>query len=402
MIGSAYADSALNQEVIEIQNALQAEFSPILTSAHPENSMVVIVGDQISGVEIAALEIIKSQVKRPELVPLIVKKESKEILDEALQTSKTVFLVGGPSQNLVTRRFVDDGLVKIPGPGNAKVLVISRGNNKVNSKVIVLSDLRGINNVARDSARLSPLAKFIPVKYVPVAASGIGVLLAYLLKFAKVYGGKKVSSIGKKKAEVKEKYLGFKVKHFHVKAREYISILIGAAAYGLAIALSYTGIQSALLKTLQVSLLACLIVFGIKELIRLFMSFKAKIHAEFVFWIPGAIIALISGWLGNTMNSVAFLLEIKDSNFSSDKLAKIKYTVIVLAFVAGIIFFVLNLLHATKLYQMIMASATTSSMAEIFAIKPLAGKDIKAWKPRLWIFTLIIMAILYVLINFVI
>ena len=73
-----------------------------------------------------------------------------------------------------------------------------------------------------------------------------------------------------------------------------------------------------------------------------------------------------------------------------------------MAFLAGAVFFVINLVHPAKLYQMIMATATTSSMAEMIPVKPLAGKDFSEWKKWLWILTTIVMTVLYVLMNFVI
>jgi len=406
---SSNAIADINQEVQEIQSTLQSEFYDILAAPNSQDKMIVVIGSQINGVEAVAIEIIKSKIQKPQLIPLITRKESEGTLNEVLTTSKTVFLVGGPSQNLVTRKFVNEGLVKISEAEKGKSLILSRGKNRNNAKIIVLSDSRGFNNVARDSARLSPLAKFMPLPLVPVAASIIGILLSYilrfwpyLLKFLKTYAGKYISSKGKKTAKVKEHYIGFKVAHHHVKLRECISILIASSAYAVAIALSYTGLQSEIVKTLKITLIAAFVIFGIKEIIRILMSFIAKIHAEFVFWLPGAIVACISGWLGNTMNTVSFILEFPDKHFSHEKMTKIKYAVTIMAFLAGAVFFVINLVHPAKLYQMIMATATTSSMAEMIPVKPLAGKDFKEWKKWLWITTTLVMAVLYVLMNFVI
>ena len=396
------AQSSVQHEINAIQEDINKEFADIFSADNPQDKMMVIIGEQVNGVEKLVIEIIKKRVKKPELTPLVVKYESNEVLEEAEQTSKVIFLIGGPAQNSITKEFVKQGFVQIPQLDKSKALVLARGKNKKDTKVVVLSDLRGFNNIERESARLSPLAKFMPVKYVPVAASLIGVLLVYLTKFLKVYGGKYITSIGKKSAEVKEQYLGFMINHLHIKVREYLAILIGASIYGLAIALSYTGLQSTMLKTFQITLLSCLIIFGVKESIRFVMSYFTKIHAEFVFWVSGGVIALLSGYLGNTMNTVAYIIEFKDKHFSFEKLTKIKYIVVLITFFLGTTFFLMNLLFPAKLYQMIMASATTSGMAEMFPFKPLGGKDIKVWKPRVWYLTFIIMVVSYVMINFVI
>jgi len=362
----------------------------------------MIIGSQISGLERVAAEIVKRRIDRPEIIESILRKDTDEALQEARETSKTVFLIGGPSQNLVTKKLIREGLVQGPQIEKGKILAVARGTNNQNSKIVVFSDVRGFRNIERESARLSPLAKIMPVAYVPAAASIIAIILAYLVSFIKKFLAAHITSLGKKRAQIKEEYLGFGIKHFHFKVREYIAILIGASVFGMAIALSYTGLQSAVLETFRLTLVVCLVIFALKESIRLLLSYVMKIHAEFKFWLPGAVISLIGGFLGNTLNTTAFVLEVKDKEFSFDKSAKIKYAVVLSVFIAGTVFFVLNFLFPSRLYQMIMASTTTLGMAEIIPVRPLQGQIIREWKPWLWFFTFIFMAILYVLMNFVV
>lgn len=392
----------LQDEATEIQNIINEEFSDIFENENPQDRLVMIVGIQVSVIERAAAEIIKAQIRFPETIDLVLIKESDEALRIARETSKTIFLIGGPSQNLVTKTLMREGVVQEPDVEKDKFLAVARGTNNAGSKIVVFSDLRGYNNIERESARLSPLANFIPVEYVPAAASIIGVILAFLISFTKKIAGAYLTGMAKKKAQVKEEYAGFKIKHFHVKFREYGAILIAALFFGMAIALSYTGLQSAVIQTFQLTVVVVIVIFAIREGVRLLMAYLMKVHAEYKFWLAGGIISLVSGFLGNTMNTTAFVLEIKDKGSSFEKFAQIKYWVVVLTFLGGIAFFVLNLLNPARVFQMIMASATTLGMAEIIPIQPLQGAAIKKWKPWLWFFTLVIMVVMYILMNFVI
>lgn len=392
----------LQDEVTELQNIINEEFSDIFNSENPQDRIVIIVGAQVSGIERAAAEIIKAQIQFPGAIDLVLIRESEEALQIARETSKTVFLMGGPSQNLVTKTLMREGIIQEPDVEDNKFLAVARGTNNAGSEIVVFSDLRGYNNIERESARSSPLAQVIPVEYVPPAASIIAIILAYLVGLGNRMLGNYIASFGKKKADIKEKYIGFKVKHFHVKLREYLGIFIGASVFGMAIALSYTGLQSAVLETFKITSIVCLFIFIIREGIRLVLSYTMKLHTEFKLWITGDIISLFSGFLGNTLNTTGFVVEEKDKNYSFEKFAKIKYYVVLITFVGGMVFFVLNFLKPSPLNQMVMASATTLGLADIVPMKPLLGVDIKKWKPWLWFFTISIMAILYILMNFVV
>jgi len=393
---------SLNQELTEIQNIINVEFSDIFENDNLQDKLIVIVGSQVSGVERIAVEIIKKQIDKPEVLELLIQKDTDSALQQALQTTKTIFLIGGPSQNLVTKKLIRDGLVQSPQTEKAKIIAVARGTNSQGSKIVVFSDLRGFNNIERESAYLSPLARFIPVEYVPAAASLIAIILAYLVGFIKRIIGNYIIGFGKKQARIKEDYIGFKVRDFNVKLREYMAIFLGASIFGMAIALSYTGLQITVLQTFKFTAVACLLIFIIREGIRLLLSYSMKLHMEFKLWITGDIISLISGFLGNTLNTTSFVMEVKDKDYSFEKATKIKYWVVLLTFVGGTIFFVLNLLDPSKFNQMLMASATTLGLADIIPIKPLLGVDIKKWKPGLWFFTILIMVILYIIMNFVV
>ena len=53
----------LQDEVTELQNIINEEFSDIFNSENPQDRIVIIVGTQVSGIERAAAEIIKAQIQ---------------------------------------------------------------------------------------------------------------------------------------------------------------------------------------------------------------------------------------------------------------------------------------------------------------------------------------------------
>lgn len=395
--------SDVQNDVSNIKQVLQSKLAYIATLNNPYDQVLIIEGAKINTVEKTAMDIAKQ--KNPYLSEFKTLNDTKETLNEVKSVNKTLILIGGVSQNSVTKYFVEKGLIDISDVdnGNGSIFTVSTGKNEVNYNIIVISDKRGYNNIEKESAKNSPLSNFIPEKYVPVTASAIAIILMYLVSFSKIFGGKFiVSKFGKKSVTHKEHYIGFKIKHFDVKIREYISIFVAVLIAALAVALSFHGFNMKVLQTVKITLLVSLIIVIIREGIRFIVCYLKRLHMEYKIWYTGAFISLFSGYLGNTLSTTGVLFDIKDEHFSFEKATHMKYWILILTFVFGVLFFFLNLLDPSKVFQMIMTSTTTLALAEIIPVAPLAGKDILKWKPWIWSFTALIVVTGYIMINFVI
>ena len=139
-----------------------------------------------------------------------------------------------------------------------------------------------------------------------------------------------------------------------------------------------------------------------REFARLLMSFYLNLHTEYVFWYPGAFLALFTGYLGNTLNTPGLIVEHKDKEIKFDKYSFIKYIIVVGTFIVSLIFIILNLVNPSIKLQLFGIISSTYAAIEILPVKPCPGKDIFKWKPVLSVFTLLIIFSSYVFFNFIV
>lgn len=126
------------------------------------------------------------------------------------------------------------------------------------------------------------------------------------------------------------------------------------------------------------------------------------LHTEYLFWFPGAIFAVFTGYLGNTLNTPGFVVEHKDKEILFKRYSFVKYIIILGTFIISFIFFVLNILFPSISFQLFAIISSTYAAVEILPFKPCPGKDVFKWKPILYSISLVIFFSSYILFNFVI
>jgi len=365
----------------------------------PENSLVV-EGQYMSLAEKSALNYLK--VQHPKIAGLPHFKENDITLVDV--EGKTLLLVGGPTQNKLSSQYLNDPAFKIETDsfsfGSVSFLTSS------NSKAIVFSDYKGYNNLPKNVHR-SPLAKFIPLEYVPAAATVIGFTLLSLWHFlsglfAKIFrfvAANKILNFIRKKT-LKEDFFGIHIKGVRFKLREWVSIAIAAVVFAVSLSYLFLSPDSEIVLLLIATSVVNLLVYGIRNLTRLIFDRHHDLHTEYIVWYWGALITALTGWLGNTFALAGYNISRDDKGIKHE--GRIAFFVNLITFVAFVIFWTWNFLNPAVILQMVMLLSLAITYLQMIPMTPFAGKKVYAWKKGVWWVSFIPLTVIYIFVNLII
>ncbi len=308
-----------------------------------------------------------------------------------------VVLIGGPEQNNIAEQVLNTaGAYTIEDFPAGKVVFIKN--------YMVFSDPAGFNNFARTSQYNSPLAKYMPVALVPIAATAVSFSLVWLWSLLqKIFqnisenflANRILKKVEKKKLSLEFK--GFHLKGIRVKYREWISIAISATIFSAAITYTYFT-SSNVLWLVMTNLIVNLSIYFFQNSLRLIFDNHHQSHTEYNLWYFGIFLTLLSGWLGNTFGLAGYVSA--DESHEKAK-TKIQFKTIIITSFLGVLFFMLNFNHPTKLLQLITVSLVTTAFLQLLPIAPFSGKEIRKWNTALWFITFLPMLLFYIVINLV-
>jgi len=381
---------------------LEDDFSDIEAADNPNDVAMVIEGSNLNGIEAILIGYIKQRYPFfQEIAPV---SDEEVNVDEIMNSNKIIILLGGPIQNKITD-ITQDRVTEKDHPSKG-LFSIYEGSNNAGSDIFVLSDRRGYKNIPRLGPERSPLSRFMPPAAVIAAASFLSILLASL--WSKISGpirvvlARVIAGWRKKRAKVESEARSFNIGRYNMKYREILAILFGAVAYATGVTFAVTGLGIPLLQVLKINIIGALVFFIVREGGRIFMSHLMDLHTEYVIWFPGAIFALFTGYLGNTLNTPGFVVEHKDKEVKFNKYTFIKYLIIIGTFIVSLVFLITNIIKPSINIQLFGIIASTYAAIEILPFKPCPGKDVFKWKPVLAIITLIIVFPSYIFFNFIV
>lgn len=380
---------------------LEGDFEPVRGVPDPNTAVLLVEGKELNAVERALFPYVMQ--RYPALERVTPTPESQVTAAQVLAEQRMVILVGGPSQNGITREVLAQVALQERDHPSKDFLAIYGGKTLGGAELLVLSDRRGFDNVPRLGPSRSPLAKFMSPPAVVATASAISLFLMWLWGIIggpiRVVAARLITTKKAAKAKAEAAASGFTVGGMLVRYREVAAIIGAALLYATASTIAVIGFGVPLLQALKINLIGGLAFYGIREVARIIMSHRMKLQTEYIFWLPGAIFGLISGWLGNTLNIPGYVKTFQGGDAA--KFAKMRYTITVGTFVLAVAFLVLNLAIPSIGRQLFGIIASTYAAVEILPVRPCPGKEIFAWRPALATITLMVVWPVYLLFNFV-
>ncbi|MCF7862044.1 hypothetical protein K9M79_07430 [Candidatus Woesearchaeota archaeon] len=363
-------------------------------SQFSEPDMIIIMGNDVSTSERVAFNIFKE--KYPQISHL-------DVYNDTDAPDKNAFLIGGKKQNSVTRTVLESSTTNLVERNNLSlgyVTFLTSGQKKY----IVMQSRTSDDNLIKTSYINSPLSRYMPKEVVPLAATAIGISLVWLWNLLFTLGRKvlRLALSGKimkyiKKKKFTNEYKGFKIMGIPFRYREWISILLAALVFALITAYSYYSGLTDLAELLTINIIVNFIIYSMRNIIRLIFDKIYNIKTEYVFWIWGAVVTVISGWLGNTFSLAGYNVSESEKDAVTD--AKIQYGINVLSFLVALGLAIWNIILPSILLQMSMTLALSIAVIQMMPISPFSGKGIYKWNRKIWWLSFIPMLVTYVLAN---
>jgi len=357
---------------------------------------IIILGEHLSKTEKLVVAYVEEQYPEweQETYP-------ESVVTPEMLVNRTVVLVGGPMQNqLYDEAKRPDSAIELEDISIGKMEFIT---NIDGSTYLVISDNAGYDNVRRHPEK-SPLAKFVPLAWVPVAATAIGLGLLWLwkllykllLKIARRKASAKIMKYIRKK-ELNTIYRGFKLKGVRIKYREWAAIVLGAGAFAAGVSYTYFLNTSGIFLFILLNLCINTVIYGFRELVRLTMDRVHNLHTEYIFWYIGGFLTVITGWLGNTFCLTGYTVQDRETKREAVTQFRINFYTFVLALVLAI----LNFFFASVVLQMAMILGISCAFLNMLPTRPFGGRLIYRKLRMKWWLTFIPLTAVYILINLI-
>lgn len=337
------------------------------------NDTALVLGTHVTPAERMMLAYAKQSYGIIERIPVV--------SDAELPVESSLLLIGGPTQNRITANLFSTQELNV-----TRLTYGVYANGTIDGRrIVVMSDYAGFHNLPPKTSS-SPLSRFIPEAYVPAAAAVIGFTLLWLWKFifafleriARLVISSKVLAKVRKR-ELKAKYRGFTLRGVRIKYREVAAICVAAIVFAAAVATTY--LTPALRWIIVATIASNIIIYAVRNGVRLVMDRHHELHTEYVVWYWGALITMISGWLGATFALAGYIVS---DGKKHDLEGKIAFWTDACSFGAALVFIIWNLLSPAILLQMISVLALTLSVVQMLPFEPFNGRKVLAWKRSAW------------------
>ncbi len=353
---------------------------------------VVVVGEHASLSERSLLEYYLSSDPSLSSVPVF----GEEAFSREDYAGKPLMLIGGPSQNGLSRELYDPLAFY-----HEENLALGRVVFLDDEDAIIFSDDEGFSALRRRTEN-SPLSGLVSQELIPAAATGIGFSLILFWKLLaglsiKVAKFRAVSFVmGRvKKKQIRQEFLGLSPKGVRIKAREWTAILFSAMVFAVSLSYLYLSPGAGALSFFLLTVSVNFMVYTIRHSIRIVLDRVYDHHTEYYIWPVGAAVTALTGWMGNTFGMAGYVSSEKDTEYEG-KMAYLINMVTVLFFAC---FFIWNSFSPNVVAQMAMLLALAIAYIQMLPIKPFSGRSIFAWRRGLWLAGFAPLTVVYIFLN---
>ena len=372
---------------IETNATSQAE-----AQAFVEENSIIVIGNGISLAESLLLQTAKIQ--NPWLANIAETNEKNFSWQDGKYP--LVILIGGPAQNSHSAFVLRKGWLNESYEFEGGISV-ETGKWK-GTTIVIVSDRSGYDSLSNyKSVDYSPLSPFVPKEYVPVAATGISLILLALINLGRTVFEFKALDFGRKGQKVGEGsiFMG------KLNLSELIAIIAASIVLGISISWQFFGPGPAFLMLVALNSLLCLAGAIVHELSHKIIAVIFKIKVEYRFWPAGSALTLISSYLGNAFSIQAFVLEEIEPNTAKWKVGIMKLAGPVVSAIVMVVFAALDFFNSSSIYKVVYSTSALWAMAEMLPFNGLDGKDIREWNNFIWAFFFLLIGAAYVAVTFI-
>lgn len=372
----------------------QEEFISLARELNLTNESIVVVGSNLDGPEQALLEAARTQIP-PQLTPTYLD-DSGATLAFLENETHNIILIGGPSQNEISREYWNRGWIANETKKSVGDFMLKAGRTRNGVIILLVTDSRGFANIRKEGVVASPLRFVMDEKYVPAAATGVTVSLMALLTLARTALERFFLGLGRKERKIKAQA----IRLLGIKLREVASLILASVVFATAITWVFTGPTYSFFPLLLVNLLVALITVIGHELVHLVFGRMFGLRMEYVFWPVGSLFTFLSAYLGNPFGLAGFLVEEEIPGMRM-KIGLMKLAAPFASISFALLFAIINALAPWEIFQMTFTIASTLAIVELLPFDPFDGRAVRRWNVFAWFFSFCAVAFLYIVINFI-
>jgi hypothetical protein len=296
-----------------------------------------------------------------------------------------VILVGGETHNNLTAEAYSRGYVTNETMRYSGKLTVATGKLDNDTSLMILKHniANETDRLEREGVKYSPLLPFVPESYIPLVATGIGMLLMTFFNIFKAMIESMTGEFGKKRMSYS--HTGTRILGVNIK--EVLSLVAAALVLGVAVTWTFTGPTAKFMDYIFLNTGICLVAGLSHDLIHRILSKLFKIKIEYRLWYAGSFITLFTAVLGNSFGMQGFLLEKPQEEISKWKYGIMKIAGPLFSIGLACTFALLYMKQPSIMYQMVFTTASLIAMAEIMPVKGLDGYDIREWNR--WVYLLL-------------
>lgn len=308
-----------------------------------------------------------------------------------------VLMVGGPEQNSLTAYGIANGWFNDTKNVEGG-LIVKTGKLPDGTVVVAISDRMGYQPgaVKNEGAKYSPLSAIMPVEYVPIAATGISLLMLVLINVGRTVFEFKALDYGRKGRRVGEGAL----MHRGLNISEIGAVVGASAVLGVSISWQFFGPGGDFFFWVFVNTAICLLGAIMHELTHRVFAHWFGIRMEYVFWPAGSALTLVSSYLGNAFSIQGFILEEIPKDVPKWKVGLMKLAAPLASALVMVVFAYFYYLSPNPLFKAIYSTSALWAVAEILPLGSLDGKDIKDWSHTVWFIAFSLITASYLAVTF--
>jgi hypothetical protein len=285
------------------------------------------------------------------------------------------------------------------------------------TKFIVLSEKKGVEKfhvnqtkyvtifnmpekVERKATAYSPLAYFVPEKFIPIVASAIGAFLISLVHQFISLGQSYVENVISNRKRQKMKIKDEAVRVVGIKVREVFSVTAAAFILGAAISWTFAGPSSDFIWLMGLNVIICLVAGISHEGVHRVVGKILGIKSEYVFWFSGSLMTIVTAILGNAFGLQGFLLDEAEEGTPHWKMGLMKISAPLFSLAMLVLFGVANIINPNVIFQMICSISGMMAMADIIPFKPMDGYDVRKWNFFVWLGAFVLIGTTFTMVSF--
>jgi len=253
----------------------------------------------------------------------------------------------------------------------------------------------------------SPLNAILPKEAVPLAATIISVTTiglwqlfgGILIDFFSDYSSERIIDSKANKKILSSKFDKYKIPYIPLTTTELFNIFIAVVVFSIALSWTWGNSFDEILFLFLLNIIILSFIYILRELLRVHYSSKLDIRTYHILWPFGAVLTIVSSFLGNTFSLASYNTA---ENEDDGRYAQMLFNSNIIFYMIAAIVFIINFMISHVVFQMIFIFLIMTLTIDMTPLKPMDGNIIRKWNANKWMLLYSIILVSYVFMIFII